>query len=76
MGVNMNINSQGKDQKHNPVACNTQQRSKPTVTALTQFEPTAKASGGPGAKAFEGIDETRVDSGTWEPFVNSTAFSH
>lgn len=30
----------------------------------------------PGAKAFEGIDETGVDSGTWEPFVNSTALSH
>lgn len=41
MGVNMKINSQGKDKKHNLAACTIQQSSKPTVTALTQFEPSA-----------------------------------
>lgn len=62
MGVNMKIKSQVEGKKHNPVTCNIQQSSKSAVTALTQFELVAEAFGVPGAKAFEGIDKTRVDS--------------
>lgn len=64
MGVNMKIKSQVEGKKHNRVTYNIQQCSKSTMTTLTQFEPIAEAFGVPGAKAFKGIDEIRVDSGT------------